>query len=125
MPLPFSFSRWLASSGWRASRGELASSFGRRARSEALAAARLEFAEALYDVRSAGAAATLDRIAVTRSLPELWHLREEVFSRVACRHDQAEAQRRLAALDQHFRRGSRATAFRAGGALSRMTAPGA
>ena len=34
---------------------------------------------------------SLDRIAVTRSLHELWHLRGEVFSLVSRRHDQAEA----------------------------------
>jgi hypothetical protein len=124
VPLPFFFSRWLASSGWLASRGELASSFGRRARSEALAAARLEFAEALYDVRTAGAASVLERVAVMRSLHELWYLREEVFGHVARRHDQAEAVRRLAALDQHFRRRPRPLALRAGSAGSRASAPG-
>ncbi|MGZ5206172.1 MAG: hypothetical protein ACXWCI_14765 [Caldimonas sp.] len=44
---------------------------------------------------------------MTRSLHELWHFREEVFSLVACRHDQAEAARRLAELDRHFGRRSR------------------
>jgi hypothetical protein len=39
-----------------------------------------------------------------RSLHELWHFREEVFSLVACRHDQAEATRRLARLNRHFAR---------------------
>ena len=47
-------------------------------------------------------ATALDRIAVTRSLHELWHLRGEVFDLVSLRHDQAEAERRLADLDRHF-----------------------
>ena len=113
MSLPF-FSRWLAASGWRVSRTELVSSFGRRGRTRALAAARLDFADALFDVRTAGAAAALDRIAVARSLHELWHVREEVFSRIARHHDQAEAERRLAVLDRHFTRRERTGAFIAG-----------
>jgi len=83
--------------GWR-------SSLGLRARGEALAAARLEFAEALFDVHTEAAARVLDRIALARSLHELWHLREEVFSFVSCRHSQAEAAIRLARLDRHFDR---------------------
>ena len=72
------------------------SSFGQRGRLDALAAARLDFADALYDVHTVAAGAALDRIAVTRSLHELWHLRGEVFDLVSLRHDQAEAERRLA-----------------------------
>ncbi|MGZ5131398.1 MAG: hypothetical protein ACXWCV_06745 [Caldimonas sp.] len=77
-----------------------------RSRSAALAAARFEFTEALADVRTPGALEARARIVVTRSLHELWHFREEVFSLVACRHDQAEAARRLAELDRHFGRRS-------------------
>jgi hypothetical protein len=83
--------------GWR-------SSIGRRARSEALAAARLEFTEALFDVHTEAAGRVLNRIALARSMHELWHLREEIFSFVACRHSQAEAASRLAHLDRHFDR---------------------
>jgi hypothetical protein len=73
-----------------------------------LAAARLDFADALDDVRNRASLDVQSRIAVTRSLHELWHFREEVFSLVACRHDQAEAARRLARLSRHFtRHGSR------------------
>ena len=93
---------WLGASGWRVSRVDGASSFGQRGRLDALAAARLEFAEALYDVHTGAAGVALDRIAVTRSLHELWHLRGEVFDLVSLRHDQAEAERRLAELDRHF-----------------------
>ena len=123
MSLPF-FSRWFAASGWRVSSSDLGSSFGRRGRSEALAAARLDFAEALYDVRTDGAAAALDRIAVARSLHELWHLREEVFSRVAHHRDQAEAERRLATLDRRFPRRTRAAAFFAAAGADSASVPG-
>ena len=81
--------------GWRAT-------FGRGAPMEALASAKLEFADALSDVQSDPATHLLDRIAIARSLHELWHLREEVFSLVSCRHDQATASGRLAELDRHF-----------------------
>ena len=81
--------------------------FGERARSEALGAARLDFDEALGDVRTPRAIELRSRIAVTRSLRELWHLREEIFSLVACRHDQARAAGRLAELDLHFPRRDR------------------
>jgi len=124
MSLPF-FSRWLAASGWRVSRTDLVSSFGRRGRSDALAAARLDFAEALYDVRTPGAAVVLDRIAVARSLHDLWHLREDMFSRIARHIDQAEAERRLAELDRHFPRRARAAAFFAAAtAADSATLPG-
>ncbi|HZV92323.1 MAG TPA: hypothetical protein VFF72_03845 [Caldimonas sp.] len=69
-----------------------------------LAAARLDFADALDDIRNAASLDAKTRIAVTRSLHELWHLREEVFSLVARRHDQSEASRRLARLNRHFLR---------------------
>ena len=93
---------------------------------DALAAARLDFAEALIrSLRTDGAASTLDRIAVARSLHELWHLREEVFSRIARHRDQAEAERRLATLDRHFPRRTRAVAFfAAAAAVDSATLPG-
>ena len=124
-PLAFSHRRawssrlggWLGASGWRVSGLEVPRSFGRRARGEALAAARLDFADALIDVRTPGAATALDRIAVARSLHELWHFRAEVFSRVSRRHDQAEAARRLAELDRHFPKRSRSAAFRIGATM--------
>ena len=80
----------------------------RRRRGEALAAARLDFAEALFDVRSAASIDVQGRIAVARSLHALWHFREEVFSLIARRHDQAEAARRMEALNRHFQRRSTA-----------------
>ena len=71
-------------------------------RSQTLAEARLDFAETLHDVRTDAAFALQARIARTRSLPELWHLREPCFSLVAHAHGQPEAMRRLATLNRHF-----------------------
>jgi len=99
-------SDWLGVSGWRVSRVDFASSFGQRGRLDALAAARLHFADALFDVHTVAAGAALDRIAATRSLHELWHLRGEVFDLVSRRHDQAAAERRLHDIDRHFARRS-------------------
>ena len=75
-----------------------------RSRRQTLVAARLDFAQALGDLPAPTALDAQTRIAVARSLHELWHFREEVFSLVARRHDQAEAGRRLAELDRHFSR---------------------
>ena len=99
-------SDWLGVSGWRVSRVDFASSFGQRGRLDALAAARLDFADALFDVHTIAGGAALDRIAATRSLHDLWHVRGEVFDLVSLRHDQAEAERRVADLDRHFARRS-------------------
>jgi hypothetical protein len=93
---------WLGVSGWRVSRVDAASSYGQRSPLDALATARLDFADALYDVHTAAASFALDRIAATRSLHELWHLRGEVFDLVSLRHDQTAAERRLQDLDRHF-----------------------
>ncbi|MDQ2736146.1 MAG: hypothetical protein M3Y55_14430 [Pseudomonadota bacterium] len=82
-----------------------------RSAGDTLAAARLDFADALDDVRNRASLDIRSRIAVTRSLHELWHFREEVFSLVACRHDQAEAARRLAQLNRHFARRANRSAF--------------
>lgn len=80
---------------------------GQRSRNEALAAARLDFDEALGDIRTPAALEARSRIAVARSLHELWHFREQVFSLVSRRHDQARAAGRLAELDLHFPRRDR------------------
>ena len=119
-PLSFGHSRawpsrlgeWLAASGWRVAGIELPSSLGRRARRRALVAARLDFAEALADVDTDAAADMLDQVAAKRSLHELWHCRAEVFGRVAQRHGQTEAARRLAAIDRHFPSRTRRAAAR-------------
>jgi hypothetical protein len=83
----------------------------RRTGGDALASARLDFAQAIDDVRTRASLDAQARIAVTRSLQELWHFREEVFSLVACRHDQAEAAQRLARLNRHFSRYASRSAF--------------
>jgi hypothetical protein len=90
----------------------------RRTGGDTLASARLDFAQAIDDVRTRASLDAQSRIAVTRSLQELWHFREEVFSLVACRHDQAEAARRLARLNRHFTRDGSRSAF---GPLGRST----
>ena len=112
--MPFhSLQRWFASGSSPASRHSRAESrppmlrsrwHGRPPKSEQLANAKLDFCDALHDVRTTMSASALDRIAVARNLHELWHLREEVFSLVACRFDQLEAARRLRSLDRHFPR---------------------
>ena len=104
---------WLSASGWRVARLEMPSALGGRGRAATIAAARFDFAEALWDVRTAAGLATLDRVAVTRSLHELWHLRGEVFAHVALLHDQAEAERRLVVLDRNFEKRSAAPRPRA------------
>jgi hypothetical protein len=105
--------RWLGASVWLIASPEPRPMLGHRRRSAALGAARLDFAEALYDVRTSASAELLDRIATTRSLRELWHLRDEVFGHVSRRHGQAEAQARLATLDGHFPRRMRRAGFAA------------
>lgn len=112
---------WLGASGWRVSHVDLLSSFGQRAH-DALTAARFDFADALFDVHTVEAAIALDRIAVTRSLFELWHFRGEVFGEVARRHDQAEAELRLAELDRHFSKRSAFARWREPGAGACRTA---
>ena len=115
MPLP-SLQRWFASGSSPASRHARDSRaesrppllrsrwHGRPPKSEQLAQAKLDFFDALGDIRTPMSTSALDRIAVARNLFELWHLREEVFSLVACRFDQQEAARRLQSLDRHFPR---------------------
>ncbi len=98
---PSRIGRWLGASAWFVA-SESVPVLGQRHRVEALASARLDFAEALFDVRTQAAAAVLDRIALIRSLHELWHLRGEVFGHVSRRHGQVEANARLVSLDTHF-----------------------
>lgn len=67
-----------------------------------LALARHEFHDAVADLSGSLAEDLLDRIAVARSLRELWHLRAEVFSLVSLQHSQHAADTRLAQLNRHF-----------------------
>ncbi len=69
---------------------------------ERLVAARFDFIDAVDDIRTDAARALQSRIAATRSLHELWHLRAEAFSLISRRHSQREAADRLATLDRHF-----------------------
>lgn len=103
--------RWLGASAWFIADPDSLPALGHRQRTAALASARLDFAEALFDVRTPASAALLDRIAVTRSLHELWHLRGEVFGHVSRRHGQVEAEARLAELDSHFAKRMRRIGF--------------
>lgn len=67
-----------------------------------LPAVRRDFTDTLDDVDGLEARRLRQRIADTRSLRELWHLRADVFRVVSIRHDQAEATRRLGQLNRHF-----------------------
>jgi hypothetical protein len=103
--------RWIGASAWFVATSESLPALGHRQRSAALASARLDFAEALFDVRTPAAGLLLDRIAIIRSLHELWHLRGDVFGHVARRHGQAEANARMASLDAHFPKRMRRAGF--------------
>jgi hypothetical protein len=63
---------------------------------------RAEFVQALDDVPSDAAAWVRQRAQRCGSMRELWHLRAQVYNVVACHHSQAEAERRIAALNRHF-----------------------
>lgn len=104
-------SRWLGASAWVVGVSDPVPALGHRRRSAALASARLDFAEALFGVHTPAAALLLDRIAITRSLHELWHLRGEIFGHVSRRHGQAESEVRLASLDSHFPKRMRRAGF--------------
>jgi hypothetical protein len=67
-----------------------------------LCQARDEFLQALADIRTQQIGMLQGRIRIARSLRELWHLRPEVFERVALQFSQAEAQCRLDRLNRHF-----------------------
>lgn len=67
-----------------------------------LAAVRHEFVQSLGDIATRQAADLADRIGQARSLRDLWHLRGDVFSLIACHADQSEARSRLARLNRHF-----------------------
>jgi hypothetical protein len=64
--------------------------------------ARTEFAQALDGLAAAEADDLLCRAQHARSLRELWHLRSELYTLIACRTSQHEADTRLARLNRHF-----------------------
>jgi hypothetical protein len=105
--------RWLTA-GWRDSSLTVAAPSDAQQRpTEAtpLWAVRLEFMRALHGVRTQQAGDLLERISNARSLRELWHLRTEVFNRVAHYRDQNEAHARLASLNRHFPTRAPSTGF--------------
>ncbi|MFY9514021.1 MAG: hypothetical protein WAQ05_23915 [Rubrivivax sp.] len=63
---------------------------------------RDEFTVALADVDSFDAEVLRERIALARSLRELWHLRADVYRAVSLQHSQSLAEERLAELNRHF-----------------------
>jgi hypothetical protein len=68
----------------------------------ALPPVRTDFLATIADIDSADADRLRHRIAGTRTLRELWHLRADLFRLVGVAHDQAEAERRLHLLARHF-----------------------
>jgi hypothetical protein len=67
-----------------------------------LIAARLDCAQALSGLDDPAARDLCQRCEHARSLRELWHLRAEVYSLVARRLSQGEADRRLQAINRHY-----------------------
>lgn len=63
---------------------------------------RVEFMRAVADVIGDDADQLRNRIALSRSLRELWHLRSDLFRLVGVAHNQQEAESRLGSLNQHF-----------------------
>ena len=67
-----------------------------------LAEVRDEFAATVADISGDDAHTLRDRIALARSLRELWHARAEVYRVVAVAHSQSQAEERVALLNRHF-----------------------
>ena len=67
-----------------------------------LLAARSAFTTCLADLPPADTWPLQQLLAHAQSLAELWHLRPELYRHLALHHSQAEAARRLAALDRWF-----------------------
>ena len=64
--------------------------------------AREAFAACLSDLPVIDARALHPLLGHARTLAELWHLRPELYRRLALHHSQAEAERRLATLNRWF-----------------------
>ena len=64
--------------------------------------ARAEFVAAMSGLADLDANGLLPRAQHARSLRELWHLRSELYTLIARRVSQPEADRRLARVNQHF-----------------------
>jgi len=65
-------------------------------------AIRVEFMRAVADIELEEADSLRNRIALARSLRELWHLRPEVFRIIGVALNQREAETRLGLLNRHF-----------------------
>jgi hypothetical protein len=63
---------------------------------------RQDFMNCLADIDGESVASLTERIAQSRSLRELWHLRTELYRVVALSHSQHEAEQRVARLNHHF-----------------------
>lgn len=70
-------------------------------------AARADFQLAMADLCSADANGLRQRVAVARSLRELWHLRTELYGLVARHLSQGQAEQRVAQVNRHFPVGTR------------------
>jgi hypothetical protein len=64
--------------------------------------ARIEFVEALEGLPAVDADDLLCRAQHARSLRELWHLRSELYTLIARRMSQNEADTRLSRVNRHF-----------------------
>lgn len=69
---------------------------------QTLERARVAFAAALDDLHAEDALDLRRRGRSARSLRELWHLRAELYGVVARHRSQAEADRRMGRVNQHF-----------------------
>jgi hypothetical protein len=63
---------------------------------------KTEFLATVWDLQSYNAAQVRENVTQARSLRELWHLRADVFRIIAIHRGQAEANKRLDALNRHF-----------------------
>jgi hypothetical protein len=63
---------------------------------------RVEFMRSIADIDGDDADVLRNRIALSRSLRELWHLRSDLFRVVGVALSQSQAETRLAALNRHF-----------------------
>lgn len=75
---------------------------GKAAPADPLPATRTDFLAALDGLAGRGAQDLRLRGEHAHSMRELWHLRAELYNLIARQLNQAEAERRLARVNQHF-----------------------
>lgn len=73
-----------------------------RRAAEQLSAARQDFCQGLDGLDGDAARDLLRRASHARSMREIWHLRAELFSLVARKLSQTEAERRVGQVNRHF-----------------------